>query len=440
MSQIDETFRKRRQNTNMSQKDGADDMDGGDKIDNMGGNGENEDGEIMDDNTGNDDTSQYTGNAPISDNIKGGQTYIAKALKNQLVNGKKAGVDDEEEDEVNKVKYIQRAVASNRYIEFQANATEINFDLIHLRAGYFLRLEMSNLASQGLSYNAGGTSGNVNTKQVQKHIMQQAFQFSYDPIFKRFNRELRDTENKNHIMDKFYLDLKQKKEQSKLEGSQAADPNIHRYAAMSYISFLNRQQRMIERGADIDDFEEDEENSQSEDQSEDSQSKSINEEGRKSKTIGKLTDMNGGKSLAQLAQTQQQQQQQFQSDGFSKLLVAAEGYGKEFLKSEIERLIRILQEKQSVGDSVHTYVRSENSRKGWEEDNTQKAGLFGDRGGDIDKVDNEDEHEEERAKETNEKSNENDSLKANIKSKKAFSMAINDKNMPPAIKKLSTTA
>jgi len=31
-------------------------------------------------------------------------------------------------------------------------------------------------------------------------------------------------------------------------------------------------------------------------------------------------------------------------------------------------------------------------------------------------------------------------LKANIKSKKAFSMAINDKTMPPAIKRLSITA
>ena len=78
-----ETFRKRRQNTNMSQKEnGGDEMDENNKSDNMGGgNGENEEGE-MDDNTGNDDTSQYTGNAPISDNTRGGQTYIAKALKN----------------------------------------------------------------------------------------------------------------------------------------------------------------------------------------------------------------------------------------------------------------------------------------------------------------------------------------------------------------------
>ena len=61
---------------------------------------------------------------------------------------------------------------------------------------------------------------------------------------------------------------------------------------------------MIERGTDVDDFEEDEENSQSEDQSDDSQSKSMNEEGRKSKTIAKLGDSGAAgnaKTLASLA-------------------------------------------------------------------------------------------------------------------------------------------
>ena len=53
------------------------------------------------------------------------------------------------------------------------------------------------------------------------------------------------------------------------------------------------------------------------------------------------------------------------------------------------------------------------------------------------------ENEEEEGhsgKESNDKHNDSDSLKANIKSKKAFSMAINDKTMPPAIKRLSTLA
>jgi hypothetical protein len=52
---------------------------------------------------------------------------------------------------------------------------------------------------------------------------------------------------------------------------------------------------------------------------------------------------------------------------------------------------------------------------------------------------NEDEEEGSR-NEKSEKNNDGDSLKASIKSKKAFSMAINDKTMPPAIKRLSTTA
>lgn len=56
------------------------------------------------------------------------------------------------------------------------------------------------------------TTQNVANKNLNKHLLQQHFQFSYDPIFKRFNRELRDVDNRNHIQDKYYLDLKTKKE------------------------------------------------------------------------------------------------------------------------------------------------------------------------------------------------------------------------------------
>jgi hypothetical protein len=87
---------------------------------------------------------------------------------------------------------------------------------------------------------------------------------------------------------------------------------------------------------------------------------------------------------------------------------------------------------------VHTFVRVDGPRKGWEEDNNQKAGLFSDRGGEIEKIDEGD--EDDGTGEKIEKSGEGDALKASIKSKKAFSMAINDKTMPPAIKRLSTTA
>lgn len=52
-------------------------------------------------------------------------------------------------------------------------------------------------------------------------------------------RELRDNENKHFLMDKNYLDLKAKKEICK-KGENLDDPNIHRYANMSYINYLNR--------------------------------------------------------------------------------------------------------------------------------------------------------------------------------------------------------
>ncbi len=129
---------------------------------------------------------------------------------------------------------------------------------------------------------------------------------------------------------------------------------------------------------------------------------------------------------------------------YSKILVAGEGYGREFLKNEIDRLIKMLQDKQSVGQGVHTFARQDlpTLKKGeWIEDYNQKAGLFSDRGGEIEKIDGENEDEEEGSRnEKSEKNNDGDSLKASIKSKKAFSMAINDKTMPPAIKRLSTTA
>lgn len=125
---------------------------------------------------------------------------------------------------------------------------------------------------------------------------------------------------------------------------------------------------------------------------------------------------------------------------FNKMLVG-EGQGREYLKAKIEQLIRDLQERQSIGKEVQTFVRSEGARKGWEQDNNQKAGLFSERGGEIEKMEGENEEEEGHSgKESNDKHNDSDSLKANIKSKKAFSMAINDKTMPPAIKRLSTLA
>jgi hypothetical protein len=90
-----------------------------------------------------------------------------------------------------------------------------------------------------------------------------------------------------------------------------------------------------------------------------------------------------------------------------------------------------------VGQGVHTFIRNDGPRKGWEENNNQHAGLFSDRAAEIQKIEEEEEEQDHKEKNSDK---DGDQLKANIKSKKAFSMAINDKTMPPAIKRLSTTA
>jgi hypothetical protein len=64
--------------------------------------------------------------------------------------------------------------------------------------------------------------------------------------------------------------------------------------------------------------------------------------------------------------------------------------------------------------------------------------LFSDRSAEIQKIEEEDEESEQVRDKASDK--ENEQLKASIKSKKAFSMAINDKTMPPSIKRLSYAA
>ena len=58
-----------------------------------------------------------------------------------------------------------------------------------------------------------------------------------------------------------------------------------------------------------------------------------------------------------------------QNIDYSKMLVAQDGFGKEFLKGEVERLIRVLQQKQSIQQGIHTFIRNDGPRKGWEENN-----------------------------------------------------------------------
>jgi hypothetical protein len=54
---------------------------------------------------------------------------------------------------------------------------------------------------------------------------------------------------------------------------------------------------------------------------------------------------------------------------YNKIMVAGEGFGKDFFRSEVERLIQVLRDKQTAGNDIHTFVRIEGPRKGWEEDN-----------------------------------------------------------------------
>lgn len=103
-------------------------------------------------------------------------------------------------------------MASDRFATFQANLNEIYFELIQLQAGYFLRLETN--TNQSMGHGVNQSVGNQALIQ-NKRILQQAFQFSYDPLFKRFTRELRDQENKDFMIDKFYLGLKLKKDEAR---------------------------------------------------------------------------------------------------------------------------------------------------------------------------------------------------------------------------------
>ena len=165
---------------------------------------------------------------------------------------------------------------------------------------------------------------------------------------------MRDSDNKDFLIDKFYLGLKVKKEDARLETP--VDPNAHRYTNMSYIAYLGRQQRMFEKGALVDDFEDEEEN-QSEDESEG------NEENEKTKTTAKtpgnkadankttsaaFAPIGGGvggmpSTLPGVGQTPGANGiQTGQITDYSKILVAGEGFGREFLKNEIDRLIKML--------------------------------------------------------------------------------------------------
>lgn len=114
---------------------------------------------------------------------------------------------------------------------------EIHFETQNIdnpNPGYFIRLEsISEQALQkqldmALKMNSkrppqyyggheGGGGGdhhekNTQVQKIPKNIKQSTFQFSYDPIYKRFVRELRDKENKELLLDRNYLSLKKLKD------------------------------------------------------------------------------------------------------------------------------------------------------------------------------------------------------------------------------------
>ena len=98
---------------------------------------------------------------------------------------------------------------SDKKANFNCFMVDIHFDSQNLEnpnPGYYIRLETS---SEQKEKGSGGGGGNA---KIQKTLKQSAFQFSYDPIYKRFCRELRDKENKDINLDKNFLALKKLKE------------------------------------------------------------------------------------------------------------------------------------------------------------------------------------------------------------------------------------
>jgi len=110
-------------------------------------------------------------------------TYQIQSLKTIMMKKSQKNMDesnDREEDGDNLFSQFQyKAVGDlEKPVQFQCNLTEVFFELINLSYGFHLRLE------------ALGDRQQVSA--VSKAVVQKAFQFSYDPIYKRFSRELRD--------------------------------------------------------------------------------------------------------------------------------------------------------------------------------------------------------------------------------------------------------
>lgn len=113
-------------------------------------------------------------------------------------------------------------------------------------------------------------------------------------------------------------------------------------------------------------------------------------------------------------------------------------------------MINILRKKQDVGNGVHTFRRMEpgqkNSQTGitlsqegrFEEVAFSVASLFAGRSAEA--VEEEKEEDDQEREKSRNRNRDGDYLKNAVKSRKAFQMALKDKTMPPAIKRLNRIA
>ncbi len=100
-------------------------------------------GENTQDIVGDQDENEENANlAGQDDDTAMGRSYSLSQQKS--VKSTKTKKVDEEEDEMdnNSNKYLYRAVGSEKSIRFHANINEIQFDLIGLMGGYYLRIEI----------------------------------------------------------------------------------------------------------------------------------------------------------------------------------------------------------------------------------------------------------------------------------------------------------
>ncbi len=135
------------------------------------------------------------------------------------------------------------------------------------------------------------------------------------------------------------------------------DPNAHHFANMSYIAFLNRQQRMIKRGALVDGIEDDREG-QSENNSKVSGGAASPDD---KVTNGKQTvkpNQAGDFANAFGAAATETSPRNNPTGPFGLLEDPCSGkdYGQEFLKNEIDSLIKMMQNKQQVGLRIQTFT------------------------------------------------------------------------------------